>query len=391
MKELVLRRSIALCLSVWSSLTLSTALEAKTISGTYNGLSYTASNSIIGQTSTATVAGGGDPRYLAQTPPYRGVVELLMDEGAAGRFVCSGSLSADRSSIITAGHCVSDGKSTLSPKNVTVFFYDGNAADPVAYTPGAAGVTSVGVSNVFVNSKYTGEVIDDHDIAVLRLASAAPSYAQGYQLYGGTDLTGLDYNTAGYGVRSDVGGALGSDLGPGRLRQGDNRYDFRLGDPDFFGVFAGQPNDGGFFGSAETDYSYLSDFDDGLAINDASCGLAGIFGSGGSKYCNLGLGAQEVSIGGGDSGGPQFVNGQLASVSGYLLSFGQDVQPGDIDDVLNQTFGEFNGFVPIFNNLGFINYALSATPEPGTWAMMLFGIGMVGGAMRRREGKAAPA
>ncbi len=365
-------------LLVLSCLSLSAAAGAKTVTGSFGDLSYTVSNDIIGQTSTATVAGGGDPLYLAQGSQYRGVVGLLIDEGSKGQFVCSGSLSEDRKSIITAGHCVSDGTSTTALK-VTAFFYDGNSADPVIYNTGAAGVTTVGVSKIFVNPLYTGEVVDDHDIAVLRLSSAAPSYAPGYSLYTGTDLTGVDYNVAGYGVRSDGGGAVGSDLGTGRLRQGDNRYDFRLGDPDFEGFFDG------FFGTAETTNSYLSDFDDGLAGQDASCGLVQALGiDTSSKYCDLGRGATEVSTGGGDSGGPEFVNGELASITGFGLSFGQEFQPGDIDDVLNDTFGEFNGFIPVASNLDFIHYALVA-PEPGAWAMMVFGFGVVGAALRRRR------
>jgi hypothetical protein len=361
-------------LLVGSCLSFSGAAEAKTVTGSHGGISYTATNDIIGQTSTAIIAGGGDPLYLALASKFRGVVGLLIDEGSAGQFVCSGSLSSDRQSIITAGHCVSDGSKTDAPSKVTAFFYDGDPADPVIYNAGAPGVTTVGVSKVFVNPLYTGEVIDDHDIAVLRLAGPAPSYAPGYGLYTGSDLTGVDYNAAGYGVRSDVGGAVGDDLNPGRLRQGNNRYDFRLGDPDF----------GGFFSSPESDFSYLSDFDDGLPGQDASCGLAGAFGLGGEKYCNLGLGASEVSVGGGDSGGPEFVNGMLASITGFGLTFGQDVQPGDIDDELNDTFGEFNGFIPISQNLGFLKSALAA-PEPGTWGMMVFGFGAIGGSLRKRR------
>ena len=307
-----------------------------------------------------------------------------MNYGASGSFVCSGSLSSNRSSIITAGHCVTIfGR---APDSVTAYFYNPVTPDPAetpVYTPGAPNVTTVGVSRVYVNSAYTGNVIDDHDIAVLRLAGPAPSFANGYGLYTGTDLTGIDYNIAGYGRRSDTGGSVGVNLGTGRLRQGDNRYDFRLGDSDFGGIF-----DSAFFGEApgaSTDYSYLADFDNGKAINDASCGLEATFAiapTGSGKYCNLGRGALEVSTAGGDSGGPQFVDGKLASVTSYGLTFGTFFSPGDIDNALNDSFGEFNGFVPVFHNLDFLS---GAVPEPSNWAMLIAGFGLTGAAMRRRK------
>ena len=100
------------------------------------------------------------------------------------------------------------------------------------------------------------------------------------------------------------------------------------------------------------------------------------------KYCNLGRGALEVSTAGGDSGGPQFVDGKLASVTSYGLTFGTFFSPGDIDNVLNDSFGEFNGFVPIYHNLDFL---ASVVPEPASWGMMIAGFGMIGATARRRR------
>ena len=353
-----------------------TAHAGGTISGSSKGLNWTATSTIVGQTSTATLAGGGNPIYFA-TPHYNGVVSLIMNEGAAGTFICSGTLLNDRRSILTAGHCVSHGAGTANPISTTAYFNSGANPDSVTYLDPAS--TAVSVSQYFVNPNYTGEVIDQNDIAVLRLSQAAPAWATSYGLYTGNDLTGQNYNIAGYGARSDAGGAVGADLGPGRLRQGDNRYDFRLGDSDFGGFFTP-----GFFGEGsgtQIDYSYLSDFDNGLSQNDASCQLAGAFGLGGAKYCNLGRGATEVSDAGGDSGGPEFINGQIASVTSYGLTFGTDF--GDVDNKLNSSWGEFNGFVPVSLHTKFIQSSMA--PEPAGWAMMLGGFGFVGAAMRRRR------
>lgn len=352
-----------------------TAQAGGTISGSSKGLTWTATSTIVGQTSTATLAGGGNPIYFAN-PHYNGVVSLIMNEGAAGTFICSGTLLNDRRSILTAGHCVSHGAGTANPISTTAYFTPATNPDSVTYLDPAS--TAVSISQYFVNPNYSGEVVDQNDIAVLRLSQAAPAWATSYGLYNG-NLTGRNYNIAGYGARSDVGGAVGADLGPGRLRQGDNRYDFRLGDADFGGFFTP-----GFFGedpSTQIGYSYLSDFDNGLPQNDASCQLAGAFGLGGAKYCNLGRGPTEVSDAGGDSGGPEFVNGKIASVTSYGLTFGQNF--GDVDKKLDSSWGEFNGFVPVSIHTAFIASAM--VPEPGSWAMMLGGFGVVGAAMRRRR------
>ena len=379
-------RTFLLGAAVLASLPVAASAEYRNIqTGVTNGLRWSVANSIVGQTSTATAAGGGDPIYLAQTAPYRGVVGLRMNYGADGNYVCSGSLSANRSAIITAAHCVTIfGR---APDSTTAFFYDGNPADVPVYSAGSPGVTAVGISFVHVNPLYTGNVIDQNDIAVLKLtggAAAAPGFAQGYALYTAGDLTGVDFNLAGYGGRSTDGGSVGVNLGTGRLRQGNNRFDFRLGDADFNGLFTSA-----FFGEpagAQTGFSYLADFDNGTAARDASCGLSmsSSFGLPGlpasAKYCNLGRGALEATTAGGDSGGPQFVDGKLASITSYGLTFGQDVQPGDLDNDLNDTFGEFGGYVPIFLHTDFIN---ATVPEPASWALMIGGFGMVGASARR--------
>ena len=386
---------------------LSTAASASTISGTFQGQEWTATNDIVGQTSTGTTVftppqQPGNPIYWGHSPApgydnskYSGVVALILNEGAAGNFICSGSLLADRIHVLTAGHCVSNGHSNIVPLSATVAFYNGTDPQAVIGTTGAPspGVVRVNVSAFSVDRRYTGEVIDDHDIAIVTLAQAAPLFATGYKIYTDTDLVGADYNIAGYGARSSQGGTVGADLGTGRLRQGDNRYDFTLGDAAFGGFFdaprasRGTPK---YFGTAEVDHSYLSDFDNGLTTQDASCRFAvsGFGATPSTQFCNLGRGATEVSSAGGDSGGPQFINGQVASVTSYGLSFGPTF--GDIDGSLNSSFGEFNGFVSTAYNIDYIG-SVANIPEPASWAMMIAGFGLVGVVARRRREDAVAA
>ncbi len=350
--------------------------SAAVVSGGNGLLNWEAESTIVGQTSTGTVASGGNPLYNPPMPQYSGVVALIMNY-AAGNFICTGSLMSDRATILTAAHCVSDnpGDPLLG---VTAYFYGGPDRDTVVSSSVAS--TAVGISNVFIHPDYTGEVIDQNDIAVLNLNTWAPSWVSSYGLSLDNDLTGDAYTVAGYGRRSSIGGAFGADLGPGRLRYGENRYDFRYGDSDFGGAWNGILQDPG--ETAAIDFSYVSDFDNGFAANDASCRVAGAFGLGGAQYCNTGVGAREVSTAGGDSGGPQFDAAmQITSVTSYGLSFGAGF--GDFRAGLNSSWGEFNGFVPVSIHRDFITSHY--IPEPGTISLLLLAGGVLLVTSRRRR------
>ncbi len=389
---------------------------AKTQTGSANGINWTATSTIVGATSTGT--GTTDPRYLAlNSQGYSGTVGIIMTYDNGDAFVCSGSLLGDRRSIATAAHCVSDGaKKDVNGRAAglvdtkVVFLTDAaSVADTSYYTFTAAdevvpnaGTVGVDVVKYFVNPNYTGEVIDQNDIAILRLGQAAPTFAQSYDLYT-SELTGSTFNVASFGTRSLVGGAEGTTgpgagAGPNRRRQGDNIYDYAWGDASFNGLFTGPDVDGcggvtnnWFCGSADIEYSYVSDFDryvgnQALVINSQSC-LAAVVFAGATTGCGaqyaLADGRDEVSIAGGDSGGGAFIGGKLASINSYGLTFGTGL--GDYKDGLQSSWGEMNGFVPIFIHTDFITGAM--VPEPATWALMILGFGAVGGAMRRRTAK----
>jgi len=367
------------------------AQRTRTQTASRNGITFTATNRIVGVGSTGTIPDGmGDIRYFATAPKYSGVVALIMDYGADGSFICSGSLLADRRSILTAAHCVANGATLTKPLSTTAYFYGGPNDRFFDDVSGLDPVTVVNVGQIFVNPGYTGQVVDQNDIAVLRLSTPAPAFAMSYMFHTGSTLVGEDYNVAGYGARGPNGN-IGATFGPGRRRQGDNRYDYEFGDAAFNGFFTDRDavtglafwDDSG-FPAADYSRSILSDFDNGLVLNDFSCNLGNLFGGSAAQFCDLGRGFTEVSTAGGDSGGPQFwIDGSGNMMVSSVTSFGfGSTDLGDVDDIPNSTFGEGNGFVPTSIHVDFIT--ASMVPEPGTYGMMALGLLGLASVARRR-------
>ena len=368
----------------------------KMASGSKNGMSWSAVSRIIGQTATSDVLapsntiGGGNAIYKPSANKS-GTVALIMEYSNGDRFICSGSVMADGRSIATAAHCVSGGAGTANPVKTTVHFYNGNP-DERAVNPGASETRSV--TAYFVHPEYTGEVIDQNDIAILRINKEAPASAQRYDLFTTNDLTGTQFNVAGYGTRSTTGGNNGNTppfgARTGFLREGDNIYDYAWGDSRFQGFFTDVIAGENFFGTADIEFSFISDFDNGLRAQDQSRRIANALGLGplgNTFFDNTGLGAREVGIAGGDSGGPGFVDGKLATINSYGLTFGTNF--GDFGGGLNSGWGEFSGYVPVYIHTDFI--ATTAVPEPASWALLIMGFGLTGATMRRRRGVTAAA
>ena len=382
------KRPLAVVAVLSAATMLTGAAHAQKIATSADGR-WKAMSEIVGQTATSSApspagVGGGDPLYIPTPGKYAGTVGLRMDYGAAGAFVCSGTLIASNV-IATAAHCVSSGAGTPGPLTTTAFFHNGPDG-PTVYNPALSGSVARNVVKTVVHQGYTGQVVDQNDIAILTIGDTAPDFAKVVKLSNLTDLTGVDHTIAGYGARSTSGGTSGTLNGfganTGRLRDADNRFDFRFGDADFEGYFDnafGNPGQQG----ADTNHVWISDFDNGTGFRDNSCNLAGfeassapnifnkaVFSS--SKYCDLGRGAREGIGAGGDSGTGYFVGGKLAAVHSFALWYRNDESAN--------RFGQFKGAVSVDFHREFIK---ANVPEPATWAMMIAGFGMVGGITRR--------
>ena len=368
--------------------------QGRTQSGSYNGLEWVAQSMLTGAGTLGTGVTGniaGNALFHPTYPADTGVVGLLFTFANGDRFVCSGTLMNDRQSILTAGHCVTDA-ALATPVSTTVFFQPaaGTAPDARIYgIPSGSnippGVVQLSASQYFVHPSYTGDVIDQNDIAVIRMSSLAPAYATSHGIFTSNIGRGQQFEVAGYGLLGTGVGGTGAAVETGnsttgRLRTGDNIYDYRLGDSIFgtnWATVLAEP-------FAQIEYSYISDFDNGNSANDAAWRLAtnaALAGAAGSVFADLGLGAREVGVSGGDSGGPQFIGSLVSGVNSYGLSFGTGF--GDALTGLNSSFGEFSGYVPTFIHADFINAAL--VPEPGTYLLMALGLAGVGVAARRRK------
>lgn len=301
-------------------------------------------------TARSTMVTALDPSLPIYAAPrgvgYDGVAGLLITK-PTGTYLCTGSLFGGTASrVVTAAHCL----------------LDATSIDVIFFPPGG-GTETVTTSTYLIKSGYTGSVIDPNDIGVIGLGTSITD-VESYSLFTG-DAVGMVYDEVGFGASGT--GATGVTLPAGLRRHGYNRFDFTGADPVFAGFW--------------DDYDILfADFDNGSAAQDASCRLTAYFTASNAAYCDLGLGDYEALAAPGDSGGPLFVGGRLAAVSSFGLTFADGIV-GDVDGLLNSSFGEFAGFVPIAAHAAWLKTAL--VDEPAT--LLLTFTGLLGIALVRRR------
>ena len=243
---------------------------------------------------------------------FDGVVRLDV-QGTLGGIpftgIGSGTLLPNGTHILTAAHNFTSAAPNPIPvvTNITATFE----------LPGGNVVVPVILNQIDINPNWNRNApLAGSDIAVFELANAAPIAAPRFDIYRGaaerfsvTDKVG--YGRSGQGL-VQLDGQGQPVLPAGTKRDGDNRYEF----------FA--PN------TTVPQSILLYDFDDGTAAHDA-------FGFAGQP--NLGLGNAEVLTAPGDSGGPSLLNGLIAGVT----SFHSQPLQGDIDGLVNSSFGELGG------------------------------------------------
>ncbi|WP_083798374.1 trypsin-like serine protease [Lyngbya sp. PCC 8106] len=314
----------------------------------------------------------GDPNDYIVEPGtgYDGVVRLNIQTSFGG-FLCSGSLLPTGQHILTAAHCLASSIDTI---DFEPFIPLGNV-----FTTGAkaffelpTGEVQVKAEELYIHPNWNGRYYDGNDLAIIKLAELAPTDAERYDIYRGSDELGQPGIKVGIGVTGN--GNTNERVLDLKKRSGLNTYD-AFGEV-LNGVF---PEVNFPVGSA-----LLYDFDNGNPANDALGIIAGI--------PNFGLGENEVSPSFGDSGGPTFIDGLVAGVVSDAI---RSLLPSEIDDIpYNLSVGEIIFDTRVSTYAGYIDDVLAGNiaptktvPEPNTIFGVILALGAFATHSRSKKAK----
>jgi hypothetical protein len=254
-----------------------------------------------------------DSRNRAYTGEgYDGVVRISVN-GYYG----TGVLLSDGRTVLTVAHLFANS----TPSSANVNFETTTGSQTIAAT------------HITLLSTYDAQ--SNNDLALVTLSSSAPVTANRYSLYRSNDEIGQTMTMVGYGLpgTGDTGTLTTYSGSPLRLKA-NNQFDAdsatlksQLGS-----TMSWTPTMG---------TQLMADFDNGNSAQDALGQLI--------NYPGLGLGQNEGMISQGDSGGPAFINGQIAGIASYTTSLSQGNIHPDINGITNSSFGEIGAWQRISN------------------------------------------
>ncbi len=272
---------------------------------------------------------------------HDGVAQILMN----GNFGCTGALLEGGMHVLTAGHCLNNPNTALITVRFTL----------------EEGVVDIQAHSWSPHPEFPQ--ISGTDVGIITLSERAPPEIPRYSPLRALGLDIDSPNTLfGYGVTGYAG--TGRDARDGNKRGGRNRYEATSSTMSINAATVG----------GSDDESWLfSDFDSGLAENDA-------FGFHFGKV-DLGFGVDEVYASSGDSGAPIFVHNRYSNVIAGVVSGGtrySGTPNADLDETVNATWGQFSRDTRVAApwNLEFIeSYTSTALePQPLTPVRSAFGL-----------------
>jgi len=250
-----------------------------------------------------TTAYSTDSRY--RTYPgdgYDGVVRVSIDG-----FYGTGTLLFDGRAILTSAH-----------------LFEGRAGSASVTFDTGSGTQTLGTTKILPHPGYDAD--SNNDLAIAWLSETAPVAADRYDIYRDSDEVGQVFALSGYG-RTGTGstGATSPDTqSPVRLKAA-NRFD---ADAATLKSYLGS----GMAWTPLAGTQLIADFDNGTSSHDALGQLM--------FRHDTGQGLDEGLIGPGDSGGPAFIQNEIAGVASYIASLTRDGIDPDIDRLTNSSFGE---------------------------------------------------
>lgn len=294
---------------------------------------------------------------------FDGVARLLFQTPLGG-MVCSGTLLAGGTHVLTAAHCADD----FSAMTIQFGVYNDVAR------------ATRGVAQTHLHPGWTGTLGVGADIALLKL-DAPVLDIQGFRISTRNDL-GKDFLIMGYGTTTVGSSAVNSHWGDwGYGHWGRNTADV-LGSVFNHTLWGDAPSPWG--------EEYVADYDsvlDGDRHNTLQR-IANAYGSG-AWSSGTGLGNEEALIAGGDSGGPDFVwSGSEWLISG-VHSWGWQICPDawgcDLSKSNAASWGDLSGSTAVFSHAAWIQGITSAVPEPQPGSLLLCGLLALGLLQRQRR------